>query len=262
MSRVVPSQVVAFIDTVFPAAAKGIAGWKLTPDQHYGVAAIVELVDRIPAELLTLDAETNSAFISSKTALRESVLLWREGKTNKLKTAPGYGDNPVTLIRKALDRCADEAPTPGTEELDFIDDEELRKNLRIDISSVNSALGNGEWKAATVIAGSVCEALLLWRLGCEDTGTRENAIDILIAKDVLARRPDPSLEKWNLHQYIEVAAELEVIRAETTEQTRLAKDFRNLIHPGRAIRLEQECNRATALSAVAAVAHIVDNLKI
>jgi len=76
----------------------------------------------------------------------------------------------------------------------------------------------------------------------------------------LSKNPDNNLENWVLFEYIEVAAELKVISDETATQARLAKDFRNLIHPGRAQRLGQECNRATALSAVAALEHVVNDL--
>lgn len=244
MPRVVPSQIVALIDKMFPAAAEAKGGWNLNPDHQNNLAAIIDMVNQVPAELLTLDADTNSAFISSMAAIRETVLRWRGGHPDQLKKAPGYKDNPVTLIRNALVACSDEAPAPGTAELNFIDDEGLRNNLRIDISSVNRALINGEWKAATVIAGSVCEALLLWRLTKANTG-----------------EPEEVLQKWVLHQYIEVAARLKIIRPQTEKQATLAKDFRNLIHPGRATRLAQECNRGTALSAVAAVEHIVEDLK-
>jgi hypothetical protein len=57
-----------------------------------------------------------------------------------------------------------------------------------------------------------------------------------------------------------VAIELKLITKETEQQCRLAKDFRNLVHPGRAKRLGQACNRATALSAVAAVEHVTVDL--
>jgi hypothetical protein len=63
-----------------------------------------------------------------------------------------------------------------------------------------------------------------------------------------------------LFQYIEVAVELKLITADTAIAARLAKDFRNLIHPGRAKRLGQECNRGTTLSAVAALEHVVNDL--
>jgi hypothetical protein len=65
------------------------------------------------------------------------------------------------LIRRALAACPDESPAPETRELAFIEDTELRDGLRLDISAINRALSNSEWKAATVLAGSVVEALLL-----------------------------------------------------------------------------------------------------
>jgi hypothetical protein len=42
--------------------------------------------------------------------------------------------------------------------------DDFRKNLRLDMSAANRALANSEWKAATVLAGSVVEALLLWAI--------------------------------------------------------------------------------------------------
>jgi hypothetical protein len=56
-----------------------------------------------------------------------------------------------------------------------------------------------------------------------------------------------------LPDYVEVAGELRIIKTDTVQQARLAKNFRNLIHPGRVIRLGQKCDRGTALSALAAV---------
>ena len=43
-------------------------------------------------------------------------------------------------------------------------------------------------------------------------------------------------------------------------QTELCKDFRNLIHPGRVLASEAECNRGTAFCAVAALDFIVSDL--
>jgi hypothetical protein len=75
------------------------------------------------------------------------------------------------------------------------------------------------------------------------------AIGAAIARTALSGNPGPDLERWNLHQYIEVAAQLGIINPNTAMQTRLAKDFRNFIHPGVAQRLNEKCDRATALSA-------------
>jgi hypothetical protein len=46
----------------------------------------------------------------------------------------------------------------------FLNDPDLAEALRADIATASSALRNGEWKAATVLSGSVIEALLLWAL--------------------------------------------------------------------------------------------------
>jgi len=39
-------------------------------------------------------------------------------------------------------------------------------------------------------------------------------------------------------------------------QVTLTRDFRNLIHPGKAQRLKQKCDKATALSVVAGLEHV------
>ncbi len=65
---------------------------------------------------------------------------------------------------------------------------------------------------------------------------------------------------WHLHEYVEVAAHMGVIKPDTATLVRLAKDFRNLIHPGPAARLGQKCDRATALGALAAVEAVARDL--
>ena len=162
--------------------------------------------------------------------------------------------SPVTLIREALSKCPDEFPSHSTSELTFIEDSELKQRLRLDIGSVESAFSNGEWKATTVLAGSVVEALLLWAL------QQQPPTNVLAAPTAAKFKLSPSLETWYLPQYVEVANELRLIAADTATLCRLAKDFRNLIHPGRAQRLGQACNRGTALSAVAAMEHVVNDL--
>jgi hypothetical protein len=50
------------------------------------------------------------------------------------------------------------------------------------------------------------------------------------------------LDNWDLSQYIEVAFALNIIPESTAAQARLAKDFRNLIHPGREKRTKMRCD--------------------
>lgn len=110
------------------------------------------------------------------------------------------------------------------------------------------------------MTGSVVEALLLWALQQRAPGEVSSAVDDLVKDKTLRKASQHDLDKWHLPEYIEVAAHLRVIKSRTADQVRLAKDFRNLIHPGLKARLGQSCDRGTALSAVAAVEHVVRDL--
>lgn len=82
-----------------------------------------------------------------------------------------------------------------------------------------------------------------------------------VKKGALQKAPPSDPIGWVLHQYIEIAAELGLVEAATAVQARLAKDFRNLIHPGRAINKQEVCDRGTALSANAAVELVSRDLR-
>ena len=132
------------------------------------------------------------------------------------------------------------------------------------MSAAHRNLAEGQWKGATVLAGSAIEALLLWAIQDQEQnklGTIAAALAALVPKP-LGKNPgsDPEGEGWHLHQFVEVAAYLKVIQANTATLVRLAKDFRNLIHPGRAKRLNQKCEIDTALGALAAVEAVARDL--
>jgi len=201
-------------------------------------------------------------FTAGLAAVRNALQIWpARGDVFSLRNVAGFGNlNPVTLVRRALARCPDEAPAPQAAELAFIMDVELRQALRIDISEAYRAYAEGSWKAATVVAGSVVEALLLWALRQRPSADVTTAVNALLVAGTLNQTPGPELEKWNLHEYIEVSHQLDIITVETAAQCRLTKDYRNLIHPGRAARLGLDCDRATSLSALAGLEHAIRDL--
>ena len=47
---------------------------------------------------------------------------------------------PVALIYRALKKCADVSPSPETAGLEFIEEEGFRDNLRVDITSAETAI--------------------------------------------------------------------------------------------------------------------------
>jgi hypothetical protein len=268
MPRVVPSRVVALMEALFPPflssaseTYEGPNAQQAMPVSYRGqLEAVLTLLEQIPEELITLEGEDYTNLLASIAAIRSILKTWQTYHKHDLNPIPGISSlNPVVVIHHALARCPDEFPGPGTAELRFLQPDDLRENLRLDISTANRALTNGEWKAATVLSGAVVEALLLWKIQQYEPAKMQTAIDSL-PDNSLKGRLNKNPEKWDLHAYIEVTAALGVISPGTAKQARLAKDFRNLIHPGRAARTGQVCDRGTALSAMAAVEHVVRDL--
>ncbi len=267
MPRVVPSQVVDFIDHVFPWAPKQVEGQservKLELQDADRLRALLDLCGQIPEELVTISGNQYNEYVCCLAAIRTAIENWRSrGGVGTLDRIRGLTDlHPVTLIRRALLSCPDENPPETTTELHFVSDADLRDQLRQDIATTNTSLTNGEWKAATVLAGSIVEALLLWGIQQRPSTLREGVVAELLTSKTLTKKPGSKPEEWGLNEYIEVALKLNLVTQETAKQAWLAKDFRNLIHPGRTQRLGQKCNRGTALSAVAAIEHVVTDLK-
>lgn len=251
MSRVVPSQIVEMIDQSFPDIGQRFS----LPFNHETVGvltAIVRLVGEIPTELLTISGADYSNLACGVEVVRNSAEFWQ--KSGRGETAqPGLrGKNALTLIREALVKCPDQMPTQSTAELLFVTDAELRESIRLDISGAFGALHRGDYKAATVLAGSAIEALLLWAL--QDRG-------LTSPPSGMATNPKGAPENWVLAQYIEVARTIGLIKQETGEQADRARDFRNLIHPGKAQRLAVSCDKGSALAALAGVELVARDLK-
>jgi hypothetical protein len=263
MPRIVPSQVVGLIDQVFPQA-KDKGSWPLSHKHAIVLAGMLRLIDEIPDELIRLDAKSYGEFIAAVEGIRQALETWpHQGGGLVLEKIPGlYKLNPLYMVREALSRCSDEYPPAETAGLEFITDPDLRNNLRLDVASVGRALANNEFKAATVLAGSVIEAMLLWALEQRTPAEIQRSAAAAKAAGWLTRVPKGQLvdADWSLRPYAEVAGELEIITESTRKHLRLTIDFRNLIHPGKAKRLNEACDRGTALAAAASLELLMRDL--
>ena len=253
MAHAVPSQVCNFIVKIFPdldaePAEKGQHGNRRATD----VRAVLDLLGRIPDELIRLSADDDALFWANASALRNA---WedRVPSTNHLLARPLSGAEHTSLfeVKRLLAKCPDEAPAVQTTGLEFLPNDRFRDGLRTDISSANSALLNHEYKAASVLGGSVVEALLLW--GLEKEGEQK-------VRAIAMGAPKTALNFWDLGQMIEVAHVCKLISDNTRKQAQLAQNFRNLIHPGRQARLQETCDRGSALGALAAVEKVAVDL--
>ena len=161
MPRVVPSQVVDLIDKIFPKArtATEQENFVINRENSHAIAGLLEVINQLPSEFITVTGETYMECMVSIAALRTMQNQWIQ-YDRVFDSVPGLRRlNPVALIRHALAQCQDECPSGETSELQFVSDPEFRQQLRLDITATNSAIMNGEWKAATVLAGSVIESL-------------------------------------------------------------------------------------------------------
>jgi hypothetical protein len=271
MPTVVPSQIVQYIDKTF--SDDEIGGSKaiiLSPTRSAALSALLALVGQVPNALLPSEPELYARLIQSVEEIRLSARraesqdpqsYFAHGPIN-LRPSPPDQASAVGVIRTALASCPDEITHLGSQELLFIKDPEIRGGLLRDLATIRSALVNEEWKAATVIGGSLLEALLLWAIKQRPEPVIRTAWSSAVSKGTLSKVPPGDPLRWDLHEYIEVAAELGLIEDDSTAQGRLAKDFRNLIHPGRALRVARDCDRGSALAANAAVEFVARDLRL
>jgi hypothetical protein len=261
MARVVPSQIVALINKHFPIIKSA------TLDVDHGsvavLTAIARLVDEIPTELLIISGDDYSDLVCGVESIKNSVAFWQHKGVGAIGNSGIKGINTLSVIRDALTKCPDQIPSPRTAELVFVTDSALRESIRLDMSTATSSLHFGEWKGATVLAGAATEALLLWAIQeseSKKSGATQVAISTLMTSGKLKNKPDGNAERWNFFELIEIASNLGLTKPDTAIQARLGKDFRNLIHPGRAARLGLACDRGTALAALATVELVARDL--
>ena len=126
MSRVVPSQVVEIINSLFPFTSTQRDGESISLDYSHteSLAGIAHLIDQIPPELIHLKDTDYINFIINVEAIRSAVKSFEQrGNVNPLKFLPGFKRlNPVTIVRRALEKCPDEFPSRSVTELLFISD--------------------------------------------------------------------------------------------------------------------------------------------
>ncbi len=256
MPVVVPSQIVQFIDrTLGYFKTSPPQGIQLHPSICGALNGLLRLIEQLPNSLLPDDPGTYAEFIQSQESIRFAVKRAEvQSVLSDMQSGPPYlvpdgGGKPsqVQIIRAALAACPDEVPPRHSQDLPFITPPDFRKALLIDLQTTRSALSNGEWKAATVLAGSIIEALLLWAV------QQKPSVDVWAAATKVAPKPASDILRWDLHELAVVAEQLNLIEPDTGKQTQLARNFRNLIHPGRVLRTQQSCDRGTALVASAAV---------
>lgn len=236
-----PSEIIQAIDALFGPSRNELDSLAIKHFHQVEVRTLLSLLDDMPRELLRMPAVDLVEFTRCRAVLAAVVARWSFGDT---QPSPNVGSrDPVERIRRLLAQCPDELPPPEPE-LMFIADENLRAGIEDRIRAAWTSFKVEEWIGATVLAGTALEALLLWMIKHTDTTSSQD------------------FDQLHLAQLIHELTKRKLLSDEAAGQARLAKDARNLMHPGRASRSGSECSKATALTALAGVYRVADEFKI
>ena len=243
MAKILPSQLVEAIDSLFGTNRNEIDGRAVTPVYRTEVQALLMLLDEVPRELLDLRYADYVEYTRCRAVLATSVGRWTLGDIAPAKDVGGR--DPIERIRRLMKQCQDELP-PSEPVLPFIIDEDIRLGIEDRIHAAWTNFNTREWMGATVFAGAALEALLLWAL----------------KRAKIAEAPKRPLDELHLTDLIRLAVDSQQIDEASAQQASLAKDARNLIHPGRAFRSGETCNKTTALTALTAVYRVIDRVRL
>lgn len=249
---VVPSQIVRLVREHYPQLADHT---NLASAAEAGfLAGVIAAVKQLPDGIVPADMATRFAATigSVEAAIQSCAPDPRRGHLT---------GRHVSELLALLAAFPDEPFRPDDSALQFIDDEAFRRTLSVDIAAAHRALSRGEWKAATVLAGSVIEALCLWIIRREDAGAAVETARRLQREGLLGARGVPNeVLSWHAPELIEVAFALGFIEPDTVQVARTTKDYRNLIHPGRELRTGQRCTEGVAHIAIGAMQRVTENL--
>src|SRR5450759_691585 len=127
---------------------------------------------------------------------------------------------------------------------DFINGEDFRLSLEADHRELSSAMQAKAWKTVHVLAGSIIEAVL---------------IDYLVASEYQKKSSSDPL-KMTLAEAIYACRQEKVLSEKTEHLSQAIRSYRNLIQPGRSVRLSEVANEQGAIIAQALIEIIIEEI--
>jgi len=127
---------------------------------------------------------------------------------------------------------------------DFVSGEDFRTCLENDYQELNLAMQSKAWKAVHILAGSIVEALL---------------VDYLVTTEYQKKTSSDPL-KMTLAEAIPACRKENIISDRTEHLLHAIRSYRNLIHPGRSVRLGETPNENGAKIAQALVETIIEEI--
>jgi hypothetical protein len=129
-------------------------------------------------------------------------------------------------------------------EFDFINDDRFKLLLKRDFGELQACFEAKAFKAVLVLAGSIVEAVLLDHY--------YNSVPIEKRDGVL---------KMDLFDLVDAAHRDKVLTVRSKDLSSVVRNYRNLIHPGKEVRLNETVDEETASVAIALTKMIVKEIK-
>lgn len=252
-----PSEIANFID-------KHFINVKVPTGSHQSgmLQAVVDMIKTLDPAMLPSGPQSRADLLAAISHIEYQIGLWSLGGSQtyvaqelpQLKKAKGQ--KPLAVIRGVLEQCYDTIVPEEIPGLEFVDDDDVREGLRMDLAEIEASINQGQWKSATVLGGSLIEALLLDKLISESYDKTSH-----YEKIKSTRRKDPN--DWSLSDCLEIAIQLSkpLIEKDTYKAATLAKDYRNFIHPGRVRKEGKSCKAGFAYNVKGAIFRVIEDLE-
>jgi hypothetical protein len=159
--KVLPSQLVEAIDSLFGVNRNELDGRLVTHVYRAEVHALLTLLDEVPREVIDLRSSEYLEFTRCRAVLATSLARWNLGDITPARDVGGK--DAVERIRRLMKQCQDELPL-AEPALPFISDADIRLGIEDRIQAAWTDFSAREWMGATVFASAALEALLLWAL--------------------------------------------------------------------------------------------------
>jgi len=244
MPDVIPRQIIEAINIMFAPLNE------VEPIRHFKqaeVRTLLGLLDQLPDALITLPFYKYLEFERARSALATVLPRWNFGETT---IGPGVdGKNPVAVLARLLVECANESP-PREPEFPFNSDEDTRLGIEDRTRAAWVDFKAREWLGATTSAAVALEAVLLWEIKRLRNSPLKRT----------RRKPEKNPDDMVLADLSDEACDQGSITDGAAQQAHLARDARNLIHPGKVARSGTACDKATALAAFAGLYRVASEL--
>ena len=136
-----------------------------------------------------------------------------------------------------------------------IEDEDMKGIIFRDLKECAIAVVSGQDKTATIMCGSIIEALLMLKIKAQ--GIAKYDISEISKSSKASKYP---LIEMGLNELLFVAEKLNIIAKNSFHLGHYIRDYRNVVHPAKEIRMKEEISHSNVLTMWSVLKRIIEEL--